>query len=155
MYGFNFHNPEKKLQILEMIQEIHRRQFILYGKPGDENIDYFPTDGLILMDNNKNGELWKLNPRFHMTADLLHQGNIYRCDWNMYDNKWDLENGQVRTDKEYPNPDTLVKKLECFHRNPWTLKDIRFLIQPEFYYGCNLKKDNFTQAFIRGCQDIT
>lgn len=153
IYTFNFENPQKKLEILKMVQECHRRLFILHGK--EYHNDFLPTDGIILMENNNKKEMWKLKPVYFMTADLLHQGNILRCDWNRYENRWNLEEGEIRTDKEYPNPPSLVQKLEIFHRHPWKLEDLDLFLKPDFYYLENNKKDSSSWEFINECHRIT
>jgi len=153
VYTFNFENPQKKMEILKMIQEYHRRLFILHGK--EYQNDFLPTDGIILMENNNKKELWKLKPVYFMTADLLHQGNIIRCDWNRYENRWNIEEGEIRTDKQFPNPPVLVQKLETYHRHPWKLDDLQLFLRADFYYLENNKKDISSQEFISECHRIT
>lgn len=157
VYTFNFNNPQKKLEILKIIQEIHRHQFIIKEREGIENdFDFiFPTDGLILMDNQNKKELWKLKPVYFMTADLLYQGNIIRCDWNTNENRWNIEEGEIRNDKQYPNPPYLIKKLETYHRYPWNLDDLQLFLRTDFYYLENNKKDSLSKEFISECQEIT
>ena len=90
-----------------------------------------------------------------MTADLLHDGKIKRCMWDLYESKWDLKNAEVREDKKYANPPELVKKLELYHKNPWKLEDLLIFLKPDFYYGENKRKDKYSLDFINGCQEIT
>lgn len=162
VYNFSFINPTKKLEVLQIIEEFQRRKFIQLGNHIStdgkfENPSYLPTDGLILMDNMDKTNILKLKPKFQMTADLLYQKSIWRMEWDTIQDKWIPR--EKRTDKTYPNPPILVRKLQNYHRNPWKLNDIKPFLETTLYYQNQhyriTKKDNDSQEFINQFRKIT
>lgn len=158
VYNFSFHNPTKKLEILQIIEDFQRHKFIqLKNMVVEEELIYLPTDGLILMDNVNKTRILKLKPKFQMTADLQYEKAIWRMEWDYLQNKWIPM--EKRIDKTHPNPPILVRKLEKYHRNPWLISDIKPFLETTLYYQNQhskiITKDNYSQEFITQFRNIT
>ena len=154
IYSFNIHDVNLKFKMLDIVQKYQSKLYTQYLKDNSNLAQsYFPTDGMILMRNYDKKNYYKLKPDYQMTADLLIDNKIHRCIWNREDMKW--ESREIRNDKNHPNPVKIVKQLERFHRNPWTLEHIKYFINSNPYYQVQGKKDKYVSEFVKECQTVT
>ena len=135
----------QKITILELL-ELHQNK-IFQEITSFNMMDYIQneqimTDGLILM-NNKKQVIYKLKPKRLMTADLKINGQIMRCYYDDLTKEWIPK--QIREDKKYPNPQYVVDYLEQYHKNPWTLNDLKQLVHN--YYQKNSYQNKFVRNF--------
>ena len=121
---WKFRNTDEILDLLSQVEKY--QDSICKDNWGGSMTDFITnkelkTDGMILMKDKKS--LYKYKPERCMTADLkTDRDNIYRCYWDKEENSWvPLD---LRKDKNKPNPEELVKKLEYYHHNPWNIEDI-------------------------------
>lgn len=151
IYQIPNQNDARKLEILQILQEhqykLYLNNSISNHKPTD---NYIPMDGIILMNDNKE-LIYKLKPKHYMTADLSRDNKIFRCGW--HNKEWVTQ--EERLDKKYPNPPTIVRKLEQYHKNPWKLSDLEKYINDFTYYQKNTIYDSHIREFIQTCKNYT
>ena len=128
------------LDVLHTLQLVQKSQTLYSG---------IKTDGYIINIPYNKKDIYKLKPTEHMTIDLRYdgkwkdgQGNcydiicadnikygIYRC---YFDNgKWEARD--YRPEKKHPNPKNIVDIVQEFHKNPWTIDELKKYQEPVYY----------------------
>lgn len=170
------YDKELCIEIINIMQKIQEEI--------DSELEYGPmekylskllikTDGFILHEVNSKKDHYKLKPSYHMTVDLMFdgewkdkQGNdykikseftthgIYRCYF--IDGEWTAKD--YRPYKEHPNPKDVVKTVMDYHFNPWNVSDLLGYSVPTYYQelkpnktirGNTLDKIRWINTFIK------
>ena len=124
---------EKNLDIISIMERC-LKQFNLQKE------DNIKNDGLIIMESFNKQKIYKYKPIEEMTADLEIDKKIWRCNWDSIKSKWIPY--EIREDKLYSNPKYVIKILENYHNNPWSVDDIieyKDRVNNKIYYQ---KKDS-------------
>lgn len=129
------------LNILEIIQQYQYNIYSNCLKNNDLSMKNYinnknlKMDGIIIYQNKKEKDIYKLKPKEFLTADIKFDNVIYRCNYK--NNNWIKD--EIRLDKIYPNPDNLIKKLEYYNNNNWSISDIKeyLSIYKNIYYELN------------------
>lgn len=103
---------KRNLEIISIMEQALKDNNLIEDK-------FIKNDGIIIMEAHNKNRIYKYKPKEEMTADLRIDNKIWRCKWN---SKWIPY--EIREDKEYPNPDYVIKILERYHNNPWSVEDI-------------------------------
>ena len=152
IYSLPNQESSRKLEILQILQDYQKQ---IYDENCKQNTysenQEIPMDGIILMSNQNRKEIYKLKPLHYLTADLKFDNYIYRC---LFENgKW--EKKEIRQDKKYPNPQTVVNKLEKMSSYPWCLEDIKMFLGDSNYYQKNNIYDKNIKEFINLNKKLT
>ena len=129
------------LNILETIQQYQYNIYSKCLKNNDLSMKNYinnknlKMDGIIIYQNDKEKDIYKLKPKEFLTADIKFDNVIYRCNYK--NNNWIKD--EIRLDKIYPNPDNLIKKLEYYNNNNWSINDIKEYLSgyKNIYYELN------------------
>ena len=135
-----------KICNLDILKAIQQYQYNIYSKclkNNDLSIQNYinnknlKMDGIIIYQNTKEKDIYKLKSNGFLTADIKFDNIIYRC--NYINNNWIKD--EIRLDKLYPNPDRLIKKLEYYNNNYWTICDIKEYLLKYYNIYYELNKD--------------
>ena len=108
------------------------------------------TDGYIINIPHNKQQIYKLKPSKDMTIDLRYNGKWIDRQNNEYHVRFDegkdikgiyrcyYENGEwvardYRPKKRNQNPKEVVDIVQCFHNNPWNIKELKPYKNPSYY----------------------
>ena len=161
----------------------HADYLSLLDKITHLNINCYPNDGFILIDNDYN-DILKIKPKHLLTIDLLwsnnrfidNQHHVYNVNVDNIDNVDNVDNvgklknkgiyrcyyneltqcwnhKELRFDKYKPNDTTICKYIENCHKYYWNFSDIKLI--DSYYYQNRITKYFKYTEFVNLLKDKT